>query len=210
MTEKMKVQPPHPIPYPDNPIVQRLYKTPILLYRLGLGKVIGKYIMIISTYGRKSGKVCRTPIEYYRKGENIYAISGFKRDPDWYRNLKANPHVTLQTNQGVHHMLARRPETDEEWQGIIEYLKESPVPLLVIPEVIEKINDPEIQKQIRDWPVVFFEPTDEPCPVDLEIDLLWTWPLILIFLAVKDHLLVADPSEEIIHYSILNLGNLSN
>lgn len=185
MTTEMKAQPPHPIPYPDNLIIRKLYRVPILLYRLGLGKLIGKYIMIISTWGRKSGKVRRTPIEYYRQGDYIYAISGFERDPDWYQNLRANPHVTLQTNQGVHHMHARRPETDTEWQGVLEYLKESPVPALVIPEVIENLNDPEIRKQIRDWPVVFFEPTEEPCPADLEIDLLWAWPLILLFLAVK-------------------------
>ena len=185
MTNEVKVQPPHPIPYPDSPIMRNLYKTPILLYRLGLGKLIGKYIMVISTYGRKSNKVRRTPIEYYRNGEDIYAISGFERDPDWYRNLKVNPHVSLQTDQGSQHMLARRPETDAEWQGVFDYLRKSPVPTLVIPDVVGSINDPEIQKQIRDWPVVLFEPTDEPCPKDLEIDLLWTWPLILFFLAVK-------------------------
>jgi deazaflavin-dependent oxidoreductase (nitroreductase family) len=185
MTDEMKIQPPHPIPYPDNPIMRKLYKTPILLYRLGLSKLIGKYIMIISTYGRKSGKVRRTPIEYYRSDDHIYAISGFEQDPDWYQNLKANPHVTLQTNQGVHHMLARRPETDEEWQGVFDYLKKSPVPTLIIPEVVEHLNDPEIRKQILDWPVVLFEPTDEPCPAALEIDLIWTWPLILLFLAFE-------------------------
>lgn len=185
MTEDILVQPPHPIPYPDNPIVRTFYRTPILLYRLGLGKVIGKYIMIISTYGRKSGKVRRTPIEFFRKGSLIYAISGFERDPDWYRNLKANPHVTLQTNQGTHHVIARTPESEEEWQGALAYLEKSPVPTLVIPEVVRRLDDPEIQKQIHDWPVVVFESTDEPCPEALEFDLLWAWPLILFFLAVK-------------------------
>ena len=185
MTEEIKAQPPHPIPYPENPIIRTFYRTPILLYRLGLGKVIGKFIMIISTFGRKSGKVRRTPIEYFRKGDLIYAISGFERDPDWYRNLKAHPHVTLQTNQGTHYVLARTPETDDEWQGALDYLAESPVPILVIPEVVNHLDDPEIQNQIREWPVVVFEPTNEPCPKALEIDLLWAWPLLLIFLAVK-------------------------
>jgi len=185
MTEEINVQPPHPIPYPDNPIIRKLYRTPILLYRLGLGKLIGRYIVIISTYGRKSGKVRRTPIEHFRKDGLIYAISGFEKEPDWYRNLKANPHVTLQTDLGTHHVIARTPETEGEWQGALEYLEKSPVPILVIPEVVKRLDDPEIQKQIHDWPVVVFEPTDEPCPDALEIDLLWAWPLILIFLAVK-------------------------
>lgn len=46
-----------------------------------------------------------------------------------------------------------------------------------------------MQKQIREWPVVVFEPTEETCPDALPIDLLWAWPLILIVLAVKITLL---------------------
>ncbi|MBG0787666.1 MAG: nitroreductase family deazaflavin-dependent oxidoreductase [Anaerolineaceae bacterium] len=185
MLAESKVEPPHPIPYPSNTIIRKLYRTPILLYRLGLGQLFGKYIMIISTFGRKSGKVRRTPIEYFRQGDFIYAISGFERDPDWYQNLKAHPYVTLQTGQGTHAMFARRPETAEEWQGALDYLKESPVPALVIPEVVEHLDDPEIQAQIREWPVVIFEPTEEPCPEPLAVDLYWAWPLILLALAFE-------------------------
>ena len=185
MLVETKVEPPHPIPYPDNPIIRKLYRTPILLYRLGLGKLFDKYIMIISTIGRKSGKIRRTPIEYFRKGDTIYAISGFERDPDWYQNLKAHPYVTLQTSQGPHAMFARAPKTAEEWQGALDYLKESPVPTLVIPEVVDHLNDPEVQAQIREWPVVLFEPTEEPCPEPLPVDLYWAWPLILLALAFQ-------------------------
>lgn len=185
MSSENKIAPPHPIPYPDSPIVQKLYRTPILLYRLGLGKLFGKYIMIISTIGRKSGKVRRTPIEYHRSGDTIYAISGFEKDPDWYRNLKAHPYVTLQTNQGTHAMLARQPETAEEWQEVFEYLKKSPVSNLSIPDTIDRLDDPEIQAQVREWPAVLFEPTDEPCPEPLPADLFWTWPLILFALAFE-------------------------
>ncbi len=185
MTNEFKALPPRPFPYPSNPLLRKLLKTPILLFRLGLGKLIGKYIMLITTFGRKSGKVRRTPIEYYRSGNNIYAISGFEHDPDWYLNLQANPYVTLQTNQGVHHMIARRPETDEEWEGIYEYIRKSPIPALFVPEVVLHVDDPAVRKQIHDWPVVFFTMTDKPCPPAQKIDLLWTWPLILLILAFK-------------------------
>ena len=33
MSEEIKVQPPHPIPYPENPIIRTFYRTPKLLYR---------------------------------------------------------------------------------------------------------------------------------------------------------------------------------
>ena len=185
MIVETKIEPPHPIPYPDSPLLRKLYHAPILLYRLGLGKLFGKYILIISTFGRKSGKVRRTPIEYHRAGDALYAISGFERDPDWYQNLKAHPYVTLQTNQGTHSMLARRPETAEEWQAVLDYLKASPVSALATPEVVNQLDDPEVQAQIHKWPVVLFEPTDEPCPEPLAVDLFWAWPLILFALAFE-------------------------
>lgn len=33
MSEEIKVQPPHPIPCPENPIIRTFYQTPKLLYR---------------------------------------------------------------------------------------------------------------------------------------------------------------------------------
>ena len=185
MVVETKIEPPRPIPYPESPILRQLYRTPILLYRLGLGKLFGKYVMIISTIGRKSGQVRRTPIEYHRAGETIYAISGFEKAPDWYQNLKAHPYVTLQTNQGTHAMLARRPETTEEWQAVLDYLKASPVPTLAAPDLVQHLDDPEVQAQIRDWPVVLFEPTGEPSPEPLTADLFWALPLILLALAFE-------------------------
>jgi len=51
MNSERTIHPPQPIPYPHNNIIKQLYRFPILLYRLGLGKLIGQYILIISTYG---------------------------------------------------------------------------------------------------------------------------------------------------------------
>jgi deazaflavin-dependent oxidoreductase (nitroreductase family) len=185
MLVETKIEPPHPIPYPNSPILRKLYRAPILLYRLGLGKLFSKYVMILSTIGRKSGKVRRTPIEYYRSGDIIFAISGFEKTPQWYQNLKAHPYVTLQTNQGTHAMLARRPKSAEEWQAVLDYVKASPITNMVIPDVVDNLEDPEVQAQIQEWPVVLFEPTAEPCPEPLPVDLFWAWPLILFALAFE-------------------------
>jgi deazaflavin-dependent oxidoreductase (nitroreductase family) len=185
MLVETKIEPPHPIPYPDSPILRKLYRAPILLYRLGLGKLFGKYVMIISTIGRKSGKVRRTPIEYYRSGDMTFAISGFEKTPQWYKNLKAHPYVTLQNNQGTQAMLARRPNTAEEWLAVLDYIKASPITNMVIPDVVDNLEDPEVQAQIQKWPVVLFQPTDEPCPEPLPVDLFWAWPLILFALAFE-------------------------
>ena len=177
---EINVQPPQPIPYPDNEIIKKLYRFPILLYRLGLGKLISPYILILSTTGRRSGKTHRTPVEYFKLDNRIYIISGFNTKPDWYRNMLADPHVTINLGTQVLPRIARKPETDEEWAGVVAYLKASPISLLSDPALVNNLDDPQVKEAIKTWPVLTFDTTEETCPPPLESDLLWTWPLILL------------------------------
>ena len=179
------LNPPQPIPYPENWVLKQLFRFPILLYRLGLGKWIGKMILILSTYGRKTGKVRRAAVEYFQHKGQIYVISGFGHKPDWVQNLKTNPHVSINTDQGTIQAIARKPNTEEEWQGVIAYLRHSPISNLSNPEMLAKLNSPEILAQIKTWPVWTFDTTDEPGPPAVKADLVWTWPLILLLLAVN-------------------------
>jgi len=180
-----QLNPPQPIPYPENWFLKQLYRFPILLYRLGLGKVIGKMILILSTYGRKSGKVRRAAIEYFQHKGQIYVISGFGHKPDWYQNVQTNPHVSINTDRGIIHGIARKPNTTEEWEGVIAYLKHSPISTFSDPEKVEKLNEPEMLAQIKNWPVLTFDGTDEPCPPAVDADLVWMWPPILLLLALN-------------------------
>jgi deazaflavin-dependent oxidoreductase (nitroreductase family) len=186
--ESMKnevLKPPQPIPYPKSELIKTFYRIPILLYRLGLAPLIGKYILVISTFGRKTGKVHRTPVEYYTHQGRLFVMSGFGDEPDWYQNLRANPLITLNTDKGSIKTIARKPETSEEWEGVTAYLKHSPVSILTAPELVQKIDEPEVQELIKTWPIVTFDPTDEPCPSALEADLLWAWPIILLLTALR-------------------------
>jgi len=183
MTDELTFTPPQPIPYPSHKIIKKLYRTPILLFRLGLGKFFGKYILILSTTGRKSGKVHRTPVEYFLDEERIFVMSGFGDTPDWYQNLQKDPHVTLNVRNDVLRMIARKPETQSEWEGVINFLKASPVSILSSHGLVNQLDDQQIQKEIKHWPVLTFDSTQEPCPKPLEPDLTWAWPLILLFSA---------------------------
>ena len=57
--------PPIPIPYPDTPLMKHAYRFPVLLYRLGLGRLAGRLFMILTTTGRSSGLPRRTAIEFH-------------------------------------------------------------------------------------------------------------------------------------------------
>lgn len=139
-----KTKPPQPIPYPTHPILKSLYRLPILLYRLGVGPLIGKYILVVSTYGRKTGKVRRTPVEYYQHQGQIFVMSGFMDWPDWFQNLQENPQVGLNIKNQRINARARKPETKAEWEGVTAFLNSSPVSQLSLPELVKHLDDPSI------------------------------------------------------------------
>ena len=68
-------------------------RAPVLLYRLGLGGLIAKHTLLLTTTGRRSGVPRVVPLDYQREGDTFYLIAeGGGRSP-WYRNLVANPEV---------------------------------------------------------------------------------------------------------------------
>ena len=171
------------LPYPSHCLAKKFFKTPILLYRLGLGKLFGNYILILSTSGRRTGKTHRTPVEYFFHQGQYYIISSFGVRPDWYQNILAKPQVTLQNGYETLCATARPPQTDEEWEAIQLYLTQSPIGKLLLAKSGEEIQGEDLLEKIKQWPALTFEPTDQPCPPILEADLVWAWPLILLGMA---------------------------
>ena len=55
--------------------------------------------LLLTTRGRKSGKLRRTALIYGREGENYLLVAsngGAPNDPSWYLNLVENPEVEIQ------------------------------------------------------------------------------------------------------------------
>lgn len=83
------------------PIFKWIFKIPILQYKLGLGWLTGRYILLLTTRGRKSGKLRHTPLEYVYDPENdrYRVAAGWGGHTDWYRNILANPLVTVRVGR---------------------------------------------------------------------------------------------------------------
>lgn len=97
------------------PLFKWIFKLPVLQYRLGLGWIIGRYILLLTTTGRKSGLPRHTPLEYEydREGDRYRIAAGWGGNTDWYRNLLANPQVTIQVGNRKFSAIAE-PAPDEE------------------------------------------------------------------------------------------------
>ena len=74
------------LPYPSGRVTQIVYKTPIWLYRLGWGPLVGRLFMILTTTGRKSGLPRRTALEFHQHHGRKYVMVGWTA-VDWYKNI---------------------------------------------------------------------------------------------------------------------------
>lgn len=82
-----------------------------LLYGIGLGPLVGRLILLLTTTGRKSGLKRVTPLQYETVGDLTYLGSARGAQADWYRNLLADPHVEVQVKARRFRALAE-PITD--------------------------------------------------------------------------------------------------
>jgi len=65
------------------------------LYGVGLGRFLGRIILLLTTTGRKTGLSRVTPLQYEEIDEAVYVASALGTKADWYRNILANPCVQV-------------------------------------------------------------------------------------------------------------------
>jgi deazaflavin-dependent oxidoreductase (nitroreductase family) len=70
----------------------RMFKT---LYALGLGPLVGRLVLLLTTTGRKSGLPRTTALQYEEVDGAIYLGSSKGTHADWFKNLMADPCVTV-------------------------------------------------------------------------------------------------------------------
>jgi deazaflavin-dependent oxidoreductase (nitroreductase family) len=72
--------------------IQKLHR---LLYAVGLGPIVGRIILLLTTTGRKSGQKHVTPLQYEEIDGKYYLGSARGTHSDWYRNIAADGRVEI-------------------------------------------------------------------------------------------------------------------
>lgn len=106
-----------------------IFKSPLLLYRLGLGWILGKRFMLLTHLGRRSGKVHRTVLAILRfdaETKEMMAISAWSAS-DWYRNIQASPALQVETGF-THYAPVQRPLSPQEIATLfVDYSRKHPI-----------------------------------------------------------------------------------
>ena len=93
---------------------------PKFFYAIGLGPIIGRLVLLLTTTGRISGKQRVTPLQYEEIDGDIYigSVRGIKAD--WYRNIEANPKVSVRVK--ARHIIGEGELTTDP-KRIADYLE---------------------------------------------------------------------------------------
>ncbi len=171
----MSTLPSQPLPYPDRPILKWSFRLPILLYRLGLGPIVGRLFMILTTTGRKSSLPRRHAIEFHVFAGRKYVFSAWGEKADWYRNLLSDPRVTVQTAAGVESMCARRVTGDANLAQAFRAFESNAILKNWVKTLGVQLTLEQFLAHRDQLFLVTFDPTDDLTPPPLPIDLKWVW-----------------------------------
>ena len=178
------------LPYPGGGWQRALFRAPIPLWRLGLGPVVGKIMLLVTHVGRKTGQIRRTMIEYHARKGIKYAVAAWGKKADWYRNILANPYITIQTAEGTEHVKAERVTDPHELLACYTLFMRRDPPLtrwylqscgIALDDPVDFLAKKERVHLVRFAPVVY--PSDEPTLPPVHADLRWVLPALGTLLA---------------------------
>ncbi|WP_318841902.1 nitroreductase family deazaflavin-dependent oxidoreductase [Rhodococcus sp. Z13] len=108
-------------------IIKWMSRFNVAAYKATNGRIGGKWrvgsafpwgipVCLLTTTGRKTGRPRTAPLLFLEDGDKVVLVAsqgGLPKHPLWFRNLQANPEVTVQIRSRVRTMRAR-VATDEE------------------------------------------------------------------------------------------------
>ncbi len=92
------------IEQPPGRFLRLVFRAPIFLYRSGLGRLMGKRLLLLTHTGRNSGLPRYAVLEVARHDEASGALlvpAAFGRKAEWYVNLLAKPEAVV-NHRGRH------------------------------------------------------------------------------------------------------------
>ena len=176
--------------YPSKGTLNRvLFKIPLLWWRTGVGPIMshpsrgGSKVLVFTTWGRKSRLPRHTMVSYTLFNGKPYIASGWGARTDWFKNILADPAVTVQIGRNVFSARARRVMEEEEFAGAAKSLLESGGDSHFEDWLgsldIEMDLEDMIAKRDRVY-FITFDPAEVHAPPPLQADLVWVWSLLLL------------------------------
>ena len=103
-----------------------VFRTPGLLFDIGLGRLVGHRFLQLTHRGRSSGRIYRTVLEvmsYDPSNHESVVLSGWGERADWYRNIRATPALEVSIAGGKYLPVQRFLDSGEFYARLQGYVK---------------------------------------------------------------------------------------
>ncbi|MBT3188744.1 MAG: nitroreductase family deazaflavin-dependent oxidoreductase [Anaerolineae bacterium] len=127
--------------------IQKLHRV---LYAIGLGPLIGKIILLLTTTGRKSGLKRVTPLQYEEIDGKYYLGSARGLNADWVRNIQANSQVNIRVKSDSYQGQAEIVTDPARFADFIEIrLERHPVMVGLMMEKVHGLSKEPSREELK-------------------------------------------------------------
>lgn len=144
---------------------KQILNAPMVLYRLGWGPALHWLpLLILTTKGRTSGLPRHVVVEFRRHGRKYYVVSGWGASTDWFRNIEAEPRVTLQYGAQVIDARARLVDDHAEALRALYMFSRNSLLYETLFSQMTSANAADLNtlaEVVEEFTVVRLEPSDE-------------------------------------------------
>jgi deazaflavin-dependent oxidoreductase (nitroreductase family) len=128
-----------------------LFRAPTVLYRLGLGWLLGHQFLLLTHAGRRSGRVRETVLKvlHYdpQTGESIVAAAWGER-ADWYHNIQTRPALVVTIGRDRYVPTQRILPPDEAFAVFEDWTRrQRRFALLMLGQIGHAIDVPEAERR---------------------------------------------------------------
>jgi len=137
--------------------VRSFVRSPIWLYRHGLGFVFGSRLLLLEHTGRASGLARHVVLEVvdHPTPTRYVVVSGFGTRAQWFRNIMADPRVHVQVSgRAPVPATASRLDDAQASQALRRYQQRHPRAWARLRPVLERTLGASISTDVTDLPLV--------------------------------------------------------
>jgi deazaflavin-dependent oxidoreductase (nitroreductase family) len=107
-----------------SPLLRALLKVPNLVYRGPIAELLrSRCVLLLTTQGRRSGLPRTGAVSFMPVGDHFVVFSGWGVGSNWFRNIRANPEVTVKVGRRRTRATARLVEDPERRRELMRQMQ---------------------------------------------------------------------------------------
>jgi deazaflavin-dependent oxidoreductase (nitroreductase family) len=127
------------------------FRSPIWLYRIGLGWILGRRMLHLTHTGRKSGlsrEVVLEVVQYWTASNTYVVASAWGAKADWYQNVRHAPEVRIKVGRLSIAAVATPLSTEDSERALLKYAADHPIALRFLSSFMG-FKPPHTEEEVR-------------------------------------------------------------